>query len=96
MNQHSILTLSRLPARLDTSQAAALLGFAEHDVPILVGAKLLKPLGNPPPNGHKYFSSAELQILTADQAWLHKATKTVTEHWRKKNERQRPTHDHAA
>jgi hypothetical protein len=30
------------------------------DVPILVAARLLKPLGNPPPNSVKYFAASEL------------------------------------
>ena len=37
----------KLPARIDAMQAARLLGFAEHDIPILVSAKLLTPLGTP-------------------------------------------------
>lgn len=89
MHQHTILGLSRLPARLDMPQAAALLGFAEHDIPILVKAKLLKPLGNPPLNGHKFFSAAELQSLAGDHEWLHKASRAVTQHWRRKNEQRR-------
>jgi hypothetical protein len=28
-----------------------------HDVPILVAARLLKPLGNPPPNSVKLFAA---------------------------------------
>ena len=89
MNQHAILSLSRLPARLDAQQAAAFLGFAEHDIPALIRARLLKPLGNPPPNGHKFFSSAELEALAKDHEWLHKASKVVTQHWRQNNEKRR-------
>lgn len=87
MNPHTILSLQRLPARVDTVQAAAILGFPEHDIPILIKGKLLKPLGNPPPNGCKYFSSAELESLSKDHDWLHKASRAVTHHWKQKNQR---------
>jgi hypothetical protein len=34
-----------LPGRVNTSEAALLLGFQEHDIALLVAAKLLGPLG---------------------------------------------------
>jgi hypothetical protein len=87
MNPNAILSLQRLPARVDTAQAAAILGFADHDIPILIRTKLLKPLGSPPPNGCKYFSSSELEALSKDYDWLHKASRAVTHHWKQKNQR---------
>ncbi len=54
--QHQFLRLlNQLPARLTAEQAAWVLNCQPHDVPILVAARLLKPLGNPPPNSVKYF-----------------------------------------
>ena len=48
--QHQFLRLlNQLPARLTAEQAAWVLNCQPHDVPILVAARLLKPLGNPPP-----------------------------------------------
>jgi hypothetical protein len=48
--QHRFLTLpGRLPARLTAEQTAWVLGCQPHDVPILMAARLLKPLGHPPP-----------------------------------------------
>jgi hypothetical protein len=38
------------PARLDARETAWYLGFAAHDIPVLVSAGLLKPLGHPPAN----------------------------------------------
>jgi hypothetical protein len=61
------LTCVRLPARLDVGQSAALLGFATHDIAVLVSEKLLNPLGKPSRNGHKFFSSAELVALAEDR-----------------------------
>lgn len=77
--------MQRLPARLDAPQAALLLGFAVHDVPVLIKARLLKPLGSPAPNGVKWFSAVELETLAQDRAWLDRATKTVQAHWRCRN-----------
>jgi hypothetical protein len=56
-----------------------------HDVPILVAARLLKPLGNPAQNAIKFFATAELMELVKDRAWLVKMTNALNEHWRKNN-----------
>ncbi|MGA2603249.1 MAG: hypothetical protein ABSG14_03390 [Verrucomicrobiia bacterium] len=60
-----------------------------HDVPILVAARLLKPLGNAAPNSVKYFAAIELLELMKDRAWLAKVTNAVTQHWQNKNERKK-------
>jgi hypothetical protein len=39
-----------LPARLDVMATAKLLGFAEHDIQILMAVDKLTPLGDPAPN----------------------------------------------
>jgi len=56
-----------------------------HDVPVLVGAKLLKPLGNPPTNSVKFFATLELLELVKDKSWLAKMTNVLNQHWQKKN-----------
>jgi hypothetical protein len=48
-----------------------------------------RPLGNPPPNGCKYFSTAEVLELAKDRSWLAKITNTLSQHWRKKNARKK-------
>jgi hypothetical protein len=65
-----------------------------HDVPILVAARRLKPLGNPAPNGIKFFATSELLELVKDRAWLVKVTNAVNRHWHKQNAHQqnRPAH----
>jgi hypothetical protein len=85
MNDASILTVSRLPARLDVRQTAQLLGFTEQEIPVLVRAKLLKPLGAPAPNAHKYFSSVEILTLAVDRQWLDKASRVASHYWHNKN-----------
>ena len=88
--QHQFLSLvGQPPARLTVEQAAWVLGCQPHDVPILVAARLLKPLGNPPPNGIKFFATLEVLELGKDRSWLAKITNTVSQHWQKKNGRQK-------
>jgi len=85
--QHQFLRLlGHLPARLTVEQAAWVLNCQPHDVPVLVAARLLKPLGNPPPNGIKYFSTADILEATKDRAWLTRVTATINLHWQKKNQ----------
>ena len=50
-------------------------------------SRLLKPLGNPLPDGVKYFATTELIELMEDRTWLAKLTNAVTQHWQKKNQR---------
>jgi hypothetical protein len=81
-----VLNITRLPGRLTSAQAAALVGFAEHDLAILTAAGLIRPLGKPAPNAPKYWSSAELVRLCCDRQWLDKATKAISVKWKAKNE----------
>jgi len=73
------------PARLTVEQTASLLNCQTHDIPTLVAARLLKPLGNPPPNGTKFFATAEVIELCKDRAWLARITNAIHHYWRKKN-----------
>jgi len=77
--------LNQVPARLTAEQAAWVLNCQPHDVPILVSARLLKPLGNPPPNSVKFYAASELLELVKDRAWLAKVTNALNQHWRKRN-----------
>ena len=84
--QHQFLRLlNQLPARLTAEQAAWVINCQPHDVPILVAARLLKPLGNPPPHSVKYFAASELVEQVKDRTWLAKVTNALNQHWRKKN-----------
>ena len=76
-----------LPARLDANETAKLLGFAEHDIQILMATRKLTPLGDPAPNAPKWFGTIEVIRLGADQDWLNKATKEVSKYCRHKRER---------
>jgi len=76
-----------LPARLDVVATAKLLGFAEHDIQILMSSGKLAPLGDPAPNAPKWFAALEIVHLAGDLDWLHKATREISKYWRHKRER---------
>jgi len=76
-----------LPARLDVVATAKVLGFAEHDIQVLMAVGKLTPLGDPAPNAPKWFAAVEVVQLATDRDWLHRATKEVSKHWRDKRER---------
>jgi hypothetical protein len=84
-----LVDATSMRARLSTEEAAKLLGFPAHDIPVLVQAKLLKPLGSPAPNAPKYFAKCEVQALANDPAWLDKATRAVSKFWKEKNRRRK-------
>jgi hypothetical protein len=89
-NQHQFRSLLvRLPTCLTAEQVAWVTNYQPHDIPVLVAAQLLKPLGNALPNSVKYFGSGELIELTEDRSWLAKVTNTITLHSQKKNERKK-------
>ena len=85
-NGVAIWAAKDLPARLDVVATAKLLGFAEHDIQILMAIGKLTPLGDPAPNAPKWFAAVETIRLAADQDWLHKATKEIFKCWRNKRE----------
>ena len=74
-----------LAERLNIPQTAVLLGLGEHDIPLLIAAGLLKPLGNPPVNAVKYFGTVEILELAGESAVLNKIRSTVYHYWRGKN-----------
>jgi len=87
--QKQFLSLMKTPARVNPEQAAWHLGFQGHDIAVLVSTGLLKPLGNPPPNGQKYFAAVVIDELRNDTKWLARASDAIYRHWREKNLRKR-------
>ena len=66
-----------------------MLNCQQHDIPALVSSRLLRPLGNPPPNGIKFFATVEVVELLKDRAWLTKVTNTINQHWHRQNARKK-------
>jgi hypothetical protein len=62
-----------------------LLNRQPHDVPVLLVAKLLKPLGNPPQNSVKFCCELEVLDQVKDRTWLAKVSNSLNLHWQKRN-----------
>ena len=85
-NQHRFLSVAgQLPARLTAEQAGWVLNCQPHDIPALVNARLLKPLGNPAQNSTKYFATTEILEVAKDRTWLVKVTNAISQHWQRQN-----------
>lgn len=88
-NAIALLNCRRLPARLNTSETAVLLGVQEHDVAPLVAARLLVVLGKPAPNAPKYFAAVEVLARAENPDWLSQATRALAKFWQGKNQRKK-------
>jgi hypothetical protein len=78
--QAEFLSWKIAPARLNASQAAWYLGFEPHEITILIGDGLLKPLGHPARNATKFFATETLEQLRRDEKWLARATDAIAEY----------------
>ena len=87
--QNEFLSWKVLPARLDATQTAWYLGFEPHEIPMLIAASLLKPLGKPARNFTKYFATEALEQLRRDEKWLARASDSIAAYWRQRNGRKR-------
>ena len=79
------LNLRTKPGKVTAEEAAWHLGFLTHEIPMLMAADLLPPLGDPPENGVKFFATKELDKLIQDKAWLAKACDSVVRYWKDRN-----------
>lgn len=89
LQRFQFLNIRHLPARLTTEETGWFLGFPEHQIPILVGVGLLKPLGQPASNAVKYFATTTLCELKQDVAWQSRASKEIMQYWQKKNQKRK-------
>jgi len=87
--QAEFLSWKVAPARLNATQAAWFLGFELHEITILVGTGLLKPLGHPARNSTKYFATEALEQLRRDEKWLARATDAIANYWKERNTRKK-------
>jgi hypothetical protein len=84
-DRNAMLNCRRLPARLNVTETALLLGFRDHDIAPLVAVKLLIPLGKPVKNSPKYFAAVDIVARGNDREWLSEATKALSRYWFRKN-----------
>jgi hypothetical protein len=85
--RRDFLNLVSPPARMNASEAAWKLGFEPDHIPILVSAGLLKPVGNIPPGGVKFFLRSVIEQNMNDDKWMTKASEAVRLKFKEKNER---------
>lgn len=83
--REKFLNLKTAPARLNVEETAWYLGFAPHDIPVLVANGLLKPLGHPVQSTVRFFALVDLDERRNDVKWLARATDAMMNHWRSKN-----------
>jgi hypothetical protein len=88
-DKFQLLNVRRPPGRLNTEDAGVYLGFAVHEMRLLMAAGLISPLGSPLPSGVKYFSSSEIERLRCDVSWLTKASDCIASAWQLKNQKSR-------
>src|SRR5437870_12037590 len=84
--QNEILSWKVLPARLAPERVAQILGFSLYEITVSMRHGLLKLLGKPAPNAHKYFCAPKILGLSYDRQWLYKATPVIPKHRRDKNQ----------
>jgi hypothetical protein len=85
--QRFLSLVGQLPARLTAEQTGWVLNCQPHDIPALVTARLIKPLGNPAPNAIKFYCTIDILELRQDRSWLIKMTNAINQHWHRKNAR---------
>ncbi|MGD0815805.1 MAG: hypothetical protein ABSA83_19600 [Verrucomicrobiota bacterium] len=85
--QTEFLSWKLVPARLDATQAAWFLSFEPHEIPRLVTAGFLKPLGHPARNSTKFFATETLEQYRRDEKWLARASDAIAGYWRERNAR---------
>ena|SRR5215469_11697175 len=89
MNENIGPTLRRIdefPIFLTEEHVSKLLGLGMHNIPVLVRAGLLKPLGrHHQPGCVRLFSKQALLAKSQDESWLGRVADAVKGHWREKN-----------
>ena len=84
-DRKQFLTLTILPAILSQQETAWYLGFRRHNIPRLVEAGVISPLGRPKPNSVKLFALADLERVRTDPKKLSRAVDSVQSGWKTKN-----------
>lgn len=86
----AFLNCRRWPFLLSSGQTAVVLGVHPQSIPILVNARILKPLGATNEGGknkQRVFAAAQILALREDVPTLSKIVTTLSRHWREKNSR---------
>ena len=82
-----IKSLEKYGVFMTKEKVAEALDIATHNIPVLMRAGLLKPLGHPGRYCVKHFSRDTLAEKFANPEWLDKVAAAIHRHWRIKNAR---------
>jgi len=85
--RRDFLNLRCPPGRITVAEAAYILGCDPDHIFILLSAKMLKPLGSPPPGAMKYFLRIDIEKKKDDGRWMNKACEIIRRAIKDKNER---------
>ena len=85
--RRDFLNLRCPPGRITAAEAAYILGCEPDHIFILLGARMLKPLGKPPPGAMKFFLRVDIERKKDDAKWMDKASEIVRLKIKDKNER---------
>ena len=87
MDPKEVLTIYRLPGRVDFYGVAILIGVHSEDIQHLCKKRLLKPLGSidVSSNATKFFSTLEIEELIKDRKWLGRVTDAIYERHQRRN-----------
>ena len=77
----------QFPGFMMKEHVAKAIGRPRHDIPPLVRAGLIKPLGNPSRHCVKMYSRELLAQQFADVTWQDKVAAAIHRHWKIKNSR---------
>jgi len=81
---HSIV--GRPPARFTVEEVGWQLNFQPYEVLALTALGMLEPVGDPPaPNSTRMYFAQDIFDLSANRAWVRKATNAMYRYRQKKN-----------
>lgn len=83
--REAILNRRSQPARLNSTEAATLLGVCEAELAILANKKILSPLGSPSQNATKWWAREDIESITESRPALEKITRTLYSYRRTRN-----------
>ena len=77
------------PTCVGVEEAAAIFCWPEYYLPFLVRSGYLKPLGKSAQNARKWFSTVEIERISSDPNWLHKAIRIIEKEVQDMNRKQK-------
>lgn len=84
-DEFRFFSLHRLPGRVTVDEVGWMIKCSAEEVHALTRAGLLKPLGNPPANGKKFYSTKQILNSLDEPNFLSRVTNALYRRWKDKN-----------